>query len=226
MNILILGMGYVGVTTGLVFADLGWNVVGYDPNKQRLHSLKGGILPFYEPGLEELLKKHSASGRIQFTSDVVIAVSDCEIIFICVGTPSREDGGAELQYIEQAARSIGRYMKEDKLVVIKSTVPVGTNEKVAAWIREAQSTNISFEVVSNPEFLREGSALHDAMHPDRIVIGSHSSAAAKRVKRIYKGASGRVIICDPRTAELIKYASNAFLATKISFMNELARLSG
>lgn len=226
MNILILGMGYVGVTTGLVFAELGWNVVGYDPNERRLQALKSGKLPFYEPGLEELLHKHGGSGKIRFTPDVAAAVKDCEIIFICVGTPAREDGGADLQYIEQAARSIGRLMNEAKLVVIKSTVPVGTNEKAVAWIRDAQSEDIPFEVVSNPEFLREGNALHDALHPDRIIIGSQSTAAVKRLKRVFKGTTGRVIVCHPRTAELIKYASNAFLASKISFMNELARLSG
>lgn len=227
MNILVMGMGYVGVTTGLVFADLGWNVIGYDPNTERLESLARGTLPFYEPGLDEKLVEHSENGRIKFTSDVATAIGESEIIFLCVGTPPGEDGSADLQYIEQAARTIGQYMKDDKLVVIKSTVPVGTNERVAGWIGEASqkaASGAKFYVVSNPEFLREGNALYDALHPDRIVIGSHSVKAARKVQKLYKGVSCPVVLCNPRTAELIKYASNAFLATKISYMNELARL--
>lgn len=222
-----MGMGYVGVTTGLVFADLGWNVVGYDPNVERLESLAQGTLPFYEPGLDEKLVEHHESGKVRFTSDVATAIGDCEIIFLCVGTPPREDGSADLQYIKQAARTIGQYMKDDKLVVIKSTVPVGTNDRVAGWIREAlqeAAIGAEYDVVSNPEFLREGSALYDAMHPDRIVIGSHNVKAARKVQKLYKGVSCPVVLCNPRTAELIKYASNAFLATKISYINELARL--
>jgi len=224
MNILIMGMGYVGVTTGLLFAELGWNVIGYDPNMERLGFLAQGILPFYEPGLEEKLQEHGNSGKIRFTSDLQAAVSACDVIFLCVGTPPKEDGSADLQYVEQASASIGEHMKSDKLVVIKSTVPVGTNERVRRWIERAHRGPAVVEVVSNPEFLREGSAWHDALHPDRIVIGSASRSAAERVLRLYEGISCPVLICNPRTAELIKYASNAFLATKISYMNELARL--
>lgn len=224
MKILIMGLGYVGATTGLVFADLGWNVIGYDPNEERLSALARGSLPFYEPGLSDKLKEHGETGRIRFTSDLPEAISECETIFICVGTPAKEDGSADLQYIEQAAVSIGRYMQDDKLVVIKSTVPVGTNEKVAAWIAGAQPSKISFDVVSNPEFLREGRALYDAFHPERIVIGSHQPEAARKVQRLYKGISCPMVLCSPRTAELIKYASNAYLAAKISYINELARL--
>lgn len=224
MNILIMGTGYVGVTTGLLFAELGWNVIGYDPNRERLGALSQGTLPFYEPELTEKLHEHGQSGKIRFTSDLEKAISSCDTIFICVGTPAKDDGSADLTYIEQASRSIGEHMQSDKLVVIKSTVPVGTNDQVHKWIREAHQGTAKYEVVSNPEFLREGRAWHDALHPDRIVIGSRSQQGAKDVLRLYRDISSPVIICNPGTAELIKYASNAFLATKISYMNELARL--
>jgi UDPglucose 6-dehydrogenase len=224
MNILIMGLGYVGVTTGLVFAELGWNVVGYDPNRERLDRLMEGSLPFHEPELADKLVQHGANGRIRFTDDLAAAIAECDTIFICVGTPALADGSADLQYIRQASEMIGRNMQQYKLIVIKSTVPVGTNEKVAEWVKQARKADIPFDVVSNPEFLREGSAWYDALHPDRIVIGSHHHQAANKVRHLYRGISCPLVVCSPRTAEMIKYASNAFLAAKISYMNELARL--
>jgi len=224
MSILIMGLGYVGVTTGLVFAELGWNVVGYDPNRERLGALAEGMLPFHEPELADKLNHHGASGRIRFTDDIAAAVAECETIFICVGTPASSDGSADLQYIKQASEMIGRHMQQYKLIIIKSTVPVGTNEKVAEWVGEARQGDIPFDVVSNPEFLREGSAWYDAMHPDRIVIGSHHREVVYKVRQLYRGIACPIMVCSPRTAEMIKYASNAFLAAKISYMNELARL--
>jgi len=224
MGILIMGMGYVGVTTGLVLAELGWNVIGYDPNMDRLSALTQGGLPFYEPELSDRLQEHGKSGRMRFTTELEGAIAASDTIFLCVGTPAREDGSADLRYIEQAARSIGKYMSSDKLIVIKSTVPVGTNEQVYRWVGEEHKGSARYDVVSNPEFLREGSAWYDALHPDRIVIGSKRRQAARKVERLFKDIPSPAIICNPRTAELIKYASNAFLATKISYVNELARL--
>jgi nucleotide sugar dehydrogenase len=224
MSILIMGLGYVGVTTGLLLAELGWNVVGYDPNRDRLSELSQGKLPFHEPQLADKLIQHGTSGRIRFTDDVAAAVAECDVIFICVGTPARADGSCDLQYIRQASGMIGQHMQGYKLIVIKSTVPVGTHEQVTAWIAEARQGDIPFEVVSNPEFLREGNAWHDAMHPDRIVIGGHHHGAMRKVRELYRGIHCPYVLCSPRTAEMIKYASNAFLATKISYINELARL--
>jgi UDPglucose 6-dehydrogenase len=224
MNILIMGMGYVGVTTALVLADLGNRVSGYDPIEEKLRSLQNGVLPFHEPGLPERLTTHLRSGNIDFTSDERKAIEGNQMIFICVGTPSGADGSVNLGYLKQAAESIGESMKEYTVVVIKSTVPVGTLEKVKQWIKVAQRTPCPFDVASNPEFLREGSALHDASFPDRIVIGSESDRATEALRQLYQSVSCPIVATDPRTAEMIKYASNAFLATKISYMNELARL--
>ncbi|SFK94845.1 UDPglucose 6-dehydrogenase [Paenibacillus sp. 1_12] len=224
MNILIMGMGYVGVTTALLLAELGWYVTGLDPNESKIRMLSHGTLPFYEPGLDELLRKHLATRRITFTSESDTAVYDNEIIFLCVGTPSGNDGSADLQFIKEAAESIGMRMQGYKLIVIKSTVPVGTNEQVVQWITQAQTSAIPFDVISNPEFLREGSALQDALEPDRIIIGSENDQATVLIQTLYKKLSSPVVVTKPKTAELIKYAANAFLATKISYMNELARL--
>ncbi|MEK3721577.1 UDP-glucose dehydrogenase family protein [Paenibacillus sp. FSL H8-0034] len=224
MNILIMGMGYVGVTTALLLAELGWNVTGLDPNESRIGMLNQGVPPFYEPGLDDALRKHLASGSITFTSEVDMAVCDNEVIFLCVGTPSGSDGSADLRFIKEAAESIGKNMAGYRLVVIKSTVPVGTNEQVVQWIAQAQLTAISFDVISNPEFLREGSALRDALEPDRIIIGSENDQATERLRSLYEKLSCPVVVTKPKTAELIKYAANAFLATKISYINELARL--
>ncbi|GGD91436.1 UDP-glucose dehydrogenase family protein [Paenibacillus nasutitermitis] len=224
MNILIMGMGYVGVATALLLTELGWQVTGLDPNKSRIRTLSHGVLPFYEPGLDEMLRTHLASRRITFTSEIGQAIDDNEVIFLCVGTPSGSDGSADLQFIKEAAESIGKHMQGYRLIVIKSTVPVGTNEQVVQWINQAQPSAIPFDVVSNPEFLREGSALQDALEPDRIIIGSDNDQATELLRSLYKHVNGPVVVTKPKTAELIKYAANAFLASKISYMNELARL--
>ncbi|BBH21090.1 UDP-glucose 6-dehydrogenase [Paenibacillus baekrokdamisoli] len=224
MNILIMGTGYVGVTTGLVFAELGWNVTGLDPDPAKINSLSQGKLTFYEPGLDTLLLKNLKSGNIHFTSDPEMAVRESSLIFLCVGTPSTPDGGADLQFIRQASENIGRYMQEYKLIAVKSTVPIETNPKLVEWIHNAQLLPIPFDVVSNPEFLREGSALQDALNPDRIIIGSSSDHAVHLMKVLYEKINAPFFVTKPKTAEMIKYASNGFLATKISYVNELSRL--
>ncbi|UVI28627.1 UDP-glucose dehydrogenase family protein [Paenibacillus spongiae] len=224
MNIVVIGTGYVGTTTALVLAEMGWNVTGLDRDENKVNLLRQGSLPFYEEGLEELLKKHLQSGRIRFTNDTEQAVKDTDVIFICVGTPSHPDGNADLRYVQQVSSDIGRYMDNYKLIVNKSTVPVGTQERVTEWIRNAQLVPHSFDVVSNPEFLREGKALSDAMNPDRIIIGADNEHASKLLQALYYSLDCPVVITTPRTAELVKYAANAFLATKISYMNELAKL--
>ncbi|WP_028552055.1 UDP-glucose dehydrogenase family protein [Paenibacillus sp. UNC451MF] len=224
MNILIMGTGYVGVTTALVFAELGWNVTGLDTDSRKIQTLSEGKLTFYEPGLEDLLIKHLKTGNIHFTSSPEKAIQENHIIFLCVGTPSDADGNADLQFIHEVAKSIGKHMDGYKLIAVKSTVPIGTNGKLVRWIREAQSLPHPFDVVSNPEFLREGSALQDALNPDRIIIGSDSTHAVDIIKNLYNPLQSPFFVTTPKTAEMIKYASNAFLATKISYMNELSRL--
>ncbi|MFD2612381.1 UDP-glucose dehydrogenase family protein [Paenibacillus gansuensis] len=224
MNILIIGTGYVGTTTALVFAEMGWKVTGLDTELRKIENLRQGLLYFYEPGLDEMLIKHTGSGRLQFTTDKAKAIRDNDVIFICVGTPSRPDGSADLRYVQQVAEDIGEHMNGYKLIVNKSTVPVGTQERVTDWVREAQVHPHPYDVASNPEFLREGKALEDALHPERIVIGADSDHASGLLQQLYASINCPVIVTSPRTAELIKYASNAFLAAKISFVNELARL--
>jgi UDPglucose 6-dehydrogenase len=224
VKILIIGTGYVGTTTGLVFCELGHQVTGLDLDQNKINSLKAGKLHFYEPGLEDLLRKHVNENNIVFTDKAAQAIKENDVIFICVGTPQDADGRADLKYVEAVATSIGTYMDSYKVIVDKSTVPVGTAENVTKWIQAAQTVPIEFDVVSNPEFLREGSALLDALKPDRIVIGTTSPKARKIMKKLYKGFRCSVVETDPKAAELIKYAANAFLALKISYINELARL--
>ena len=224
MNILVIGTGYVGATTSMVFAELGWNVTGLDSDASKIKQLKQGLLHFYEPGLEELLMKHIRSGQIRFTMNKEKAIQDNDVIFICVGTPSRLDGSADMRYVKQVAEEIGQKMNGYKLVVTKSTVPVGTQEQITAWIQAAQEQSYPFDVASNPEFLREGKAVTDALNPDRIIIGSNSKRATNMLQSLYQSVKCPIVVTTPRTAELIKYASNAFLATKISYVNELARL--
>ncbi len=225
MNILVIGTGYVGTTTALVLAEMGWNVTGLDTDDSKIQQLLHGSLPFYEDGLESLLKKHLQSGKVRFTKNKVMAIKENDVIFICVGTPSNHDGSADLQYVKQVAGYIGRNMNSYKLIVNKSTVPVGTQEKVNGWIRDEQTAPYPFDVASNPEFLREGKALSDALNPDRVIIGVDNVHAAKPLEVLYQSLKCPIIITTPRTAELIKYAANAFLATKISYINELAGLS-
>jgi UDPglucose 6-dehydrogenase len=224
MNILIVGTGYVGTTTALVFCEMGHKVTGLDLDQRKLTALKSGKLYFYEPGLDDLLIKHVQMNNITFTDDSEKAIKENDIIFICVGTPQGEDGNADLRYVKDVAQSIGRYMSTYKVIVDKSTVPVGTEEMVTKWIKEKQKTALPFDVVSNPEFLREGSALHDALYPDRIVVGSASETARNIMRELYKDYSCPIVETIPRAAELIKYASNSFLALKISYINEMARL--
>lgn len=224
MKVLIVGTGYVGTTTGLIFCEMGHQVTGLDLDDGKIQALQAGKLHFFEPGLEELLTKHVQAKTISFTRDTKTAVEENDVIFICVGTPKSADGSADLTFVQNVAQSIGQYMNQYKVIVTKSTVPVGTAEKVTNWVASAQSTPIAFDVVSNPEFLREGSALHDALHPDRIVIGTNSAKAGAIMKELYENFDCPIIETNPKASEMIKYAANSFLAMKISYINELARL--
>ncbi|MEH7156540.1 UDP-glucose dehydrogenase family protein [Neobacillus drentensis] len=224
MNILIVGTGYVGTTTGLIFCELGHKVTGLDLDLQKIQALQAGKLHFYEPGLEDLLKKHTDAKNINFTNQTENAIKANDVIFICVGTPQGTDGNADLSFVKNVAQSIGQHMNQYKVIVTKSTVPVGTAALVTSVIAENQSTPIPFDVVSNPEFLREGSALQDALHPDRIVIGTTSETAKAIMRELYKDFSCPVVETHPTASEMIKYAANSFLALKISYINELARV--
>jgi len=224
MNILVAGTGHVGTTMALVFAEIGWSVTGLDTDQEKMNQLQSGSVPFYEPGLTELLHKHLRSGKISFTIDAEKAIKDHDVIFICVGTPSNSDGTVNMGAMAQLAGNIGRCMDGYKLIVNKSTVPIGTEQQVANWVRAAQAIPYPFDVVSNPEFLREGKALDDAMNPTRVIIGTSSEQAIQMLTQLYAPFNCPLVVTPPRTAEMIKYAANAFLATKISYMNELAGL--
>jgi UDPglucose 6-dehydrogenase len=221
-NISVIGVGYVGLVTAACFSDLGNQVIALDVDEKRVAGLKRGEMPIYEPGLEELVKRNVAAGRLNFTTSYKDALKDSEFVFICVGTPSGVDGEADLKYVESAARSIAENMVAPVIVINKSTVPVGTGDWVAEIIRDAQPKPIEFWVVSCPEFLREGVAIADFMAPHRTVLGSTSREAADKVAQLHLTLRSPIVITDLRTAEMIKYASNAFLATKISFINEIA----
>ena len=224
MKILIVGTGYVGTTTGLIFCEMGHQVTGLDLDDQKIKALQAGKLHFYEPGLEDLLSKHVSAQNIIFTKNAKSAIEENDLIFICVGTPQGEDGSADLTYVKSVAESISIYMNRYKVIVTKSTVPVGTANLVTKWIKESQDEQILFDVVSNPEFLREGSALHDALNPDRIVIGTTSETASKLMRELYQNFPCPIIETNPKASEMIKYAANSFLAMKISYINELARV--
>jgi UDPglucose 6-dehydrogenase len=223
-QICVVGVGYVGLVTGACFADLGNRVVALDVDEKRISNLKQGIMPIYEPGLDELVKRNVSAGRLTFTTSYAEALQDCEFAFIAVGTPSAANGEADLKYVASAAESIARNMTAPLVIINKSTVPIGTGDWVADIIKRAQPRPIDFSVVSCPEFLREGSAIGDFMSPHRTVIGSLHRDAAEKVAQLHLALRAPIVITDLRTAEMIKYASNAFLATKISFMNELADL--
>jgi UDPglucose 6-dehydrogenase len=223
-QICVIGVGYVGLVTGACFADLGNRVVALDVNEQRIENLKKGIMPIYEPGLDELVKRNVKAGRLSFTTSYPEAVKDSEYAFIAVGTPSGVNGEADLQYVAAAATSIAENMTAPLIIINKSTVPIGTGDWVADIVKSAQPRPIDFSVVSCPEFLREGSAIGDFMNPHRTVIGSLERDAANKVAHLHLPLRAPIVITDLRTAEMIKYASNAFLATKISFINELADL--
>ncbi len=225
MKITVIGTGYVGLVAGAALADMGNNVICIDNNIEKLKQLEQGIIPIYEPGLEELVKSNFAEDRLKFSSDIDNAVKVSEVCFIAVGTPQNEDGSADLQYVLGVAEQIGKAMNGYKVIVDKSTVPVGTAEKVAEIIKKY--TSHPFDVVSNPEFLKQGNAVNDFLSPDRVVIGSNSEKATKIMQEIYSPffrTGNRVIVMDVKSAEMTKYAANSFLATKISFMNEIANL--
>jgi UDPglucose 6-dehydrogenase len=223
-QICVIGVGYVGLVTGACFADLGNKVVALDVDATRIENLKKGIMPIYEPGLDELVTRNVNAGRLSFTTSYPEAVDGAEFAFIAVGTPSGESGEADLQYVESAAKSIATNMVQPLVIINKSTVPIGTGDWVADIVKGAQPRPIAFSVVSCPEFLREGSAISDFMSPHRTVIGSLHRDAAEKVAQLHLPLRAPILITDLRTAEMIKYASNAFLATKISFINELADL--
>ncbi len=227
MNISVIGSGYVGLITGACFAEFGLNVTCVDNDLKKVRSLKKGVVPFYEPGLEELMQRNIKAGRMHFTSDMAEAVESALVVFIAVGTPPRGDGSADMKYVEAVAKEIADHIHTYKVIVTKSTVPVGTGEKVKKIISKHLKENIDFDVVSNPEFLREGAGIEDFMRPNRIVIGTSSDQATAIMKDLYRPLyliETPIVITDVKTAELIKYASNAFLAVKISFINELANL--
>jgi UDPglucose 6-dehydrogenase len=223
-NICVIGVGYVGLTTGTCFADMGNKVVAVDISEERVSNLRKGILPIYEPGLKEIVERNTKAGRLYFTTSYEEGLKDAEYVFICVGTPEGVDGEADLQYVRVAAETIATKMDHPLIVINKSTVPVGTGDWVAQIIKESQPKPIKFAVVSCPEFLREGSAIRDFQHPDRTVLGSNDRDAAHSVAQLYIPLRAPTVITDLRTAEMIKYASNAFLATRISFINEIANI--
>jgi len=231
MKITVIGSGYVGLVSGACLAEVGNDVLCLDVDANKIRILNEGGIPIYEPGLEAMVKRNKEAGRLRFTTDIPAAVAHGDIQFIAVGTPPDEDGSADLQYVLAAARNIGQHMTGYKVVVDKSTVPVGTADKVRAAIAEtlaARSAVVDFSVVSNPEFLKEGAAIDDFMKPDRIVVGVSDDRAADMMRQLYapfQRNHERLIVMDVRSAELTKYAANAMLATRISFMNELANLA-
>jgi UDPglucose 6-dehydrogenase len=231
MKITIFGTGYVGLVTGACLADVGHHVLCMDVDQAKINKLKNGQIPIFEPGLESIVKHTVEAGRLAFTTDTEEAVGHGTLQFIAVGTPPDEDGSADLQYVTAVARSIGQFMTEYKVVVDKSTVPVGTGDKVKAAVRgelDRRSLELDFDVVSNPEFLKEGAAISDFMKPDRIIVGTDSDRAMEMLREAYypfNRSHDRMIFMDIRSAELTKYAANSMLATKISFMNEIANLA-
>lgn len=231
MHIAIFGTGYVGLVTGTCLAEVGNHVICIDVDADKIAGLQQGRVPIFEPGLEPLVQQNQAAGRMRFTTDPVQAIADAEIIIIAVGTPPGEDGSADLQYVLSVARTIGSHMQQRAIIVGKSTVPVGTRDlvhKTIATHLEERGVDIGFDVVSNPEFLKEGDAVNDCMRPDRIIIGTDSARALERLRVLYapfNRSHDRIVVMDPRSAELSKYAANAMLATKISFMNEIANIA-
>ncbi|GAB4535104.1 MAG: nucleotide sugar dehydrogenase [Thermodesulfovibrionia bacterium] len=227
MHISVIGTGYVGLVTGVCFAEFGIDVTCVDKDEKKIRLLKKGSVPFYEPGVEEFLQRNLKAGRLHFTTDIKDAVDSSLVIFIAVGTPPRGDGSADMRYVEEVAREIAKHIKSYKVIVTKSTVPVGTGERIRELISKNLKEHVDFDIVSNPEFLREGAAIEDFLRPNRVVIGASSAQAIAIMKDLYRPLyliETPFVITDIKTAELIKYASNAFLATKISFINEIANL--
>ena len=224
MKLCIIGTGYVGLTTGVCLAYLGNNVICVDKDADRIETLRKGIMPIHEDGLAELMEESISGERLEFTGDLGYGVANSKIIFITVGTPSLPDGDVDLTAVREAASGIASSMEGYRIIVNKSTVPVGTQKLVTGIIGENLKKDTGFDVLSNPEFLREGSAVYDTMYPDRVVIGADNPRAAGALARLYKPMGGQILFTDPESAEMIKYASNAFLATKLSFINEIANL--
>lgn len=224
MKICVIGTGYVGLVSGACFADLGNDVICVDKDIEKIATLKRGEMPIYEPGLEEIIHRSVKEGRLTFTTSISEGVEISDIIFIAVGTPPQDDGSADLSFVEVVARDIALNMKSYKVIVEKSTVPVETGEWVRQTIQKNNKHQVEFDVVSNPEFLREGTAIYDTMHPDRIVIGVSNPRAEEIMRELYKPFNAPIIITDIKSAEIIKHASNAFLSTKISFINAVARI--
>ncbi|WP_433708237.1 UDP-glucose dehydrogenase family protein [Paenibacillus illinoisensis] len=222
MNITVIGTGYVGLVSGVCFSELGNNVICVDNNLEKVTTLSEGNVPIYEPGLKEIMNSNMKAGRLSFTSNIQEAISRSDIIIIAVGTPSLPNGEANLSYIELVAREIGSYMDSYKIIMTKSTVPVGTNDRIEEWI--GSLTTHPFDMASVPEFLREGTAVQDTLYPDRIVIGTRSERAIAKLRELHGPLTDQIIVTDIRSAEMIKYASNAFLATKISFINEISNI--
>ena len=230
MNIAIVGTGYVGLVSGTCFAEMGVNVTCIDVNRQKIEQLEKGVIPIYEPGLEELVHKNVNAGRLHFGTDLAAVLDRVEVVFSAVGTPPDEDGSADLKYVLEVARTVGQNMKDYLVVVTKSTVPVGTAKKVRHAIQEEldkRGLQVEFDVASNPEFLKEGAAVEDFMRPDRVVVGVESDRAREIMKRLYRPfmlTNDRMLFTDIPSAEMIKYAANSMLATRISFMNDIANL--
>lgn len=230
MNIAIVGTGYVGLVSGACFSEMGINVTCVDIDEKKIQKLKNGVMPIYEPGLDELVERNVKAGRLQFTTDLTICLDAVEVVFSAVGTPPDEDGSADLKYVLEVARTVGRNINKHVVLVTKSTVPVGTAKKVRAAIQEEldkRGVNIEFDVASNPEFLKEGAAIKDFMAPDRVVVGVESERARKLMERLYRPFTLNgypILMMDVPSAEMTKYAANAMLATRISFMNDIANL--
>lgn len=230
MNIAIVGTGYVGLVSGACFSEMGINVICVDIDEKKIQKLKDGVMPIYEPGLDELVERNVKAGRLQFTTDLTTCLDAVEVVFSAVGTPPDEDGSADLKYVLEVARTIGRNINKHVVLVTKSTVPVGTAKKVRTAIQEEldkRGVNIEFDVASNPEFLKEGAAIKDFMAPDRVVLGVESERARKLMERLYRPFTLNgypILMMDVPSAEMTKYAANAMLATRISFMNDIANL--
>ena len=224
MKISVIGTGYVGLSTATVLAELGNDVIAADIDKEKIDNLNKGIMPIFEPGLKELVERNIKEKRLRFTHNNKEVIDHGEVIFICVGTPPKDNWEVELKYVEDVAKEIAQNMKSYKVIVHKSTVPVETGDKVKKIIKDNINEDVDFDVVSNPEFLREGTAIKDTLEPDRIVIGLDSKKAEDIMRKIYEPIKAPIIVTDIRSAELIKHASNAFLATKISFINSVARI--
>lgn len=224
MKIVVAGTGYVGLVTGACLSEIGHSVTCVDIDEKKVELMKQGVSPIYEPSLDELLERNFKEGKLNFTTDYKNAYKDANVVFIGVGTPEREDGSANLDYVFNVCNQIATNVENDCLVVVKSTVPIGTNDKVENYLKEHASNNIKIEVASNPEFLAQGTAVKDTMHASRIVIGVESKNAEKILTKIYEGFNQPIIVTNRRSAEMIKYAANDFLALKISFMNEIANV--